>query len=258
MDIIDKVVVVTGGASGLGLATAHYLASRKGAKVAIFDLNEEAGREAEQDLGEDRAIFVKTDVSCADSVQSAVDAVMEKFGALHVCINCAAVPIPLKVLDREGKASPLEKFAKSTAINLNGVFNVMSKCAEQMAKNEPENGEERGVVINISSGAAYEGQIGQCGYSASKSGVIGLNMPAARELGAYGIRVNAIAPGLFLTPMVKSLDPKVVDALMTQVEAPRRLGDMNEFAHCCAFIIENAYMNADTVRLDAASRLKAK
>jgi len=135
---------------------------------------------------------------------------------------------------------------------------VMSKCAEQMARNEPEAGEERGVVINVSSGAAYEGQIGQCAYASTKAAVIGLNMPAARELGAIGVRVNAIAPGLFLTPMVAALDEKVLESLKSQMEAPKRLGDMREFAHCCAFIIENAYVNAETIRLDAASRLKAK
>lgn len=258
MQIADKIVVITGGASGLGLATAKYLVKAKDAKVAIFDLNVEAGSAAAAELGENRAFFVRTDVSNEDSVQAAVDATMAKFGAVHVCINCAAVPQPLKVLGKDGKASPLARFALSTAVNLNGVFNVMSKCAEQMAKNAPENNEERGVVINISSGAAYEGQIGQCGYSASKAGIIGLNMPAARELGALGIRVNAIAPGLFLTPMVQTLDPKVVEALMSQVEAPKRLGDMKEFAHCCAFIIENAYLNAETIRLDAASRLRAR
>ena len=159
---------------------------------------------------------------------------------------------------KDGKATPLARFAQVTAVNLNGVFNVMSKCVEQMAKNEPEVGEERGVVINISSGAAYEGQIGQVGYAATKAGVIGINMPAARELGAIGVRVNAIAPGLFLTPMVQSLDEKVVAALMTNVEAPKRLGDMREFAHCCAFIVENAYLNGETIRLDAASRLRAR
>lgn len=257
MQLQEKIVVITGGASGLGFATAKYLTGR-GAKVAIFDRNADAGVAAARELGEENALFVETDVASEESVRAAVDRTVAKFGTVHVCINCAAVPVPLKVLDKEGKASPLAKFALSTAINLNGVFNVMSKCAEQMVKNEPENGEERGVVINISSGAAYEGQIGQCGYSASKAGILGLNMPAARELGAVGIRVNAIAPGLFMTPMVKTLDPKVVDALMTQVEAPKRLGDMAEFAHCCAFIIENAYLNAGTIRLDAASRLRAR
>ncbi len=258
MNIQDKVVVITGGASGLGLATARYLVHERGARVAMLDLNAEAGEQAMADLGADRALFVRADVSDEASVQAAVEAVMAKFGALHVCINAAALLGPCKVLGRDGKATPLARFAQTTAVNLNGVFNVMSKCAEQMVKNDPEAGEERGVVINISSGAAYEGQIGQCAYASTKAGVIGLNMPAARELGPVGIRVNAIAPGLFRTPMAASLDPGVMAALEEQMEAPKRLGDMREFAHCCAFIIENAYLNGETIRLDAASRLRAK
>ena len=258
MRIQDKVVVITGGASGLGLATGHYLVEEKSARVAIFDLNIEAGEKAVAALGADRAMFVQTDVSSEESVQNAVNAVMEKFGAIHVCINGAAVPTGFKILGKEGKATPLAKFAQTTAINLNGVFNVMSKCVEQMAKNDAEAGEERGVVINVSSGAAYEGQLGQCAYSATKAGVIGLNMPAARELGSIGVRVNAIAPGLFLTTMVAALDEKVLNSLKEQMESPKRLGDTREFAHCCAFIIENAYINAETIRLDAASRMRAK
>jgi len=258
MRIQDKVVIITGGASGLGLATAHYLLEEKGARIAIFDLNAAAGDKAVADLGPERAMFVQTDVSDGETVQKAIDAVMARFGAIHVCINGAAIPTGFKLLNKEGKAAPLAKFAQITAVNLNGVFNVMSKCAEQMAKNEAEVGEERGVVINVSSGAAYEGQIGQCAYAATKAGIIGMNMPAARELGAIGVRVNAIAPGLFLTAMVAALDAKVLTALKEQMEAPKRLGDMREFAHCCAFIIENAYLNAETIRLDAASRLRAK
>ena len=258
MRIQDKIIVITGAASGLGLATARYMVEDKGAKVAILDLNDEAGHKAAAELGEDKAIYLRTDVSDADSVAAALDAVTAKFGAIHVTINCAAILGPSKVLSREGKATPLAKFAAMTNVNLNGVFNMMSQSAERMLKNEPEAGEERGVVINISSGAAFEGQIGQCAYAASKAGVIGLNMPAARELGAVGIRVNAIAPGLFLTPMAAQMDEKIMNSLMTQVEAPKRLGDMREFAHCCAFIIENAYLNAETIRLDAASRLRAR
>jgi len=258
MRIQDKVVVITGGASGLGLATAHYLVQEKSARVAIFDLNAEAGAKAVTELGADKAMFVPTDVSSEDSVQAAVNAVMERFGAIHVCINGAALPTSFKILGKEGKAAPLAKFAQITAVNLNGVFNVMSKCAEQMAKNEAEAGEERGVVINVSSGAAYEGQIGQTAYAATKAAIIGMNMPAARELGAIGVRVNAIAPGLFLTTMVAGLDEKVLSALKEQMEAPKRLGDMREFAHTCAYIVENAYINAETIRLDGAARLRAK
>jgi NAD(P)-dependent dehydrogenase (short-subunit alcohol dehydrogenase family) len=258
MRIQDKVVVITGGASGLGLATAQYLVEEKGARVAILDLNAEAGAKAVADVGAERCLFVQTDVANEESVQNAVATVMAHFGAIHVCINGAALPAAFKILGKEGKAAPLARFAQTTAVNINGVFNVMSKCAEQMAKNEPECGEERGVVINVSSGAAYEGQIGQCAYAASKAAIIGMNMPAARELGSIGVRVNAIAPGLFLTGMVAGLDEKVLASLKEQMEAPKRLGDMREFAHCCAFIIENAYINAETIRLDAASRMRAK
>ncbi len=258
MRIQDKVVIITGGASGLGLATAHYLVIEKGARVAIFDMNVEAGEKAVRELGADRTAFVQTDVSSEASVQEAIAAVMAKFGAIHVCINGAAFPAAFKVLGKEGKVASLAKFAQTTAVNLNGVFNVTSKSAEQMAKNEAEAGEERGVVINVSSGAAYEGQVGQCAYSATKAGIIGMNIPAARELGAIGVRVNAIAPGLFLTPMVAGLDEKVLNSLRDQMEAPKRLGDMREFAHCCAFIIENAYVNGETIRLDGATRMRSK
>jgi NAD(P)-dependent dehydrogenase (short-subunit alcohol dehydrogenase family) len=258
MRIQDKVVVITGGASGLGLATAHYLAQEKGARIAIFDLNAEAGHKAVAALGAERAMFVETDVTKEESVQQAVDAVMARFGAIHVCINGAALPAAFKVLGKDGKAAPLARFAQATAVNLNGVFNVMSRCAEQMARNDAEAGEERGVVINVSSGAAYEGQVGQCAYSATKAAIIGMNMPAARELGAIGVRVNAIAPGLFLTSMVAALDEKVLASLKEQMEAPKRLGEMREFAHCCAFVIENAYLNAETIRLDAATRMRAR
>jgi len=257
MELQDKVVVITGGASGLGRATADYFVG-KGARVSLFDLNEEAGNAAVTELGEGNALFAATDVTSEESVAAAVEATMNKFGAIHVNINCAGVPAPCKVLDREGKATALKKFAFVVNVNLIGLFNVMSKCAEKMALNEPDAGDERGVIVNISSGAAFEGQIGQNAYSASKSGVLGLNMPAARELGRLGIRVNAICPGLFGTPMVASLDQKVQDALVNMIESPKRMGDMKEFAHCCAFLVENGYMNGRTIRLDAATVMQAK
>ena len=257
MRIQDKVVVITGGASGLGFAAARYLVEDKGAKVAIFDVDDETGQRVAGELGE-RALFVRTDVALEDSVRAAVATTTARFGAVHVCINCAGILGPSRVLGKDGRATPLARFTQMVMVNLVGAFNVMSLCAEQMAMNAAEAGEERGVVINISSGAAFEGQVGQCAYAATKAGVIGLNMPAARELGAVGIRVNAIAPGLFMTPMAARLDAKVLDALKSQVEAPRRLGDPREFAHCCAFIMENAYLNGETIRLDAASRLRAR
>lgn len=257
MIIKDKVVVISGGASGLGQATTHYFAE-KGAKVAILDLNEEAGKTTAAEIGEERSLFCAADVTNEESVQAAIDKVVAKFGTIDININCAGIPAPCKVLDRDGNPTQLKKFAQVTAVNLNGIFNVMSKCAAIMVKNPLEHAEERGVIINVSSGAAYEGQIGQSAYAASKAGVIGINLPAARELGPLGVRVNAIAPGLFRTPMVDALGDKVIESLVDMIEAPKRCGDMQEFAHCCQFIVENAYINGETIRLDAATRLRAK
>ena len=258
MNLEGKVVVITGGASGLGLATARHLIGEKRARVAIFDLNVEAGERAVRELGTESAIFVATDVTDEVSVRAAMAVVVAKFGAVHVCINAAGLGHAFKIIGRAGRAASLARFATITAVNINGLFNVMAQCAEQMLRNAPENDEERGVIINISSGSAYEGQIGQCAYAASKAAVIGLNMPAARELGAHGIRVNAIAPGLFLTPMVAALEAGVVDSLVSQIEWPKRLGDVREFAHACVFLVENAYVNGETLRLDAATRLRAR
>lgn len=258
MNIKDKIVVITGGASGLGAGTARYFVEKKDAKVVLLDLNNEAGESLANDLGEDVALFVHTDVTDESSVRNGIAQAVRKFGTVHACINAAGIPLPSKMLDREGVATPLEKFAAVINVNLIGLYNVMSKCAEQMAKNDPDEGNERGVFVNISSGAAFEGQIGQCAYSASKSGILGLNFPASRELGRYGIRVNAIAPGLFDTPMLQSLDQKVIDALVSNVETPKRPGSVEELAHTCAYMIENGYLNGETIRLDASTRLPAK
>ena len=257
MNLENKVVVVTGGASGLGQATARYLVTRKQAKVAIFDLNQEAGDSTADELGEENALFCRADVTSEESIDAAIADVMAKFGAIHGNVNAAGIPLPCKLLDREGKASGLSKYAQVVSINLCGVFNVMAKCAEQMAVNTPEEG-ERGVVVNVSSGAAFEGQIGQVAYSASKAGVNGMNLPAARELGGLGIRVNSIAPGLFATPLIKGLDQKVQDSLIEMVEAPKRMGEPQEFAEACAFLMESAYMNGRVLRFDAATILQSK
>jgi len=258
MDIANKVVVITGGASGLGAGTARYFVEKKSAKVVLFDLNVEAGERLASDLGEGSALFAHVDVTDEESVRYGIRAAVDKFDTIHACINAAGIPMPAKILSREGLAMPLEKFSAVIDVNLVGTFNVLSKCAEQMIKNEPDEGGERGVFINISSGAAFEGQIGQCAYSASKSGVLGLNFPASRELGRYGIRVNAIAPGLFDTPMLRSLDQAVIDALVSNVETPKRPGSIEELAHTCAYMIENGYLNGETIRLDAVTRLPAK
>lgn len=257
MQIKGKVAVVTGGASGLGRATASMLHDA-GGRVALFDMNEAAGTAYATELGADSTMFVATDVSDEASVSSAIDAVVDRFDRIDICVNCAGIAAPGKILDREGHARPLAKYAQVINVNLIGSFNVMRLCVERMAGNEPEANEERGVVVNVASGAAFEGQIGQCAYSSSKAGIVGLSLPAARELEPLGIRVNAIAPGLFLTEMVQALGDKVVASLTETIESPRRPGDPAEFAHLVKFLIENRYMNGECVRIDAATRLRAR
>jgi NAD(P)-dependent dehydrogenase (short-subunit alcohol dehydrogenase family) len=257
MELRDKVVVVTGGASGLGEATARDFGSA-GARVAIFDLDRERGERIAAEIGPDHAMFCPVDVADGSGVSAALDLVSSRHEAVHVCVNCAGLPDPCKILDREGNAQPIEQFERVIRVNLIGTYNVMSKCAALMSRNVPDDGAERGVIINTSSGAAFEGQIGQSAYAASKNGVIGLNLPGARELARHGIRVNAIAPGLFATPMAISLGEKVVASLTERIEGPKRLGRPEEFAQCCRFLVENAYINGETIRLDAATRLTAR
>jgi 3-hydroxyacyl-CoA dehydrogenase/3-hydroxy-2-methylbutyryl-CoA dehydrogenase len=255
MNLKNKVVIITGGASGLGKRTAEYFVAEKHAKVAILDLNADAGNRIVAALGGDNALYCAVDITHEAQVAAAVVSVIKKFGRVDVCINCAGIGTPMKILDKEGNASgSCGKFAKLIAINLVGSFNVMAHCIAAMAKNDPQDG-ERGVVINISSGAAFDGQVGQSAYSASKAGIVGLSLPVARELAGLGIRVNSIAPGLFNTPMVAALPQAVIDNLLSVMQFPKRFGDMAEFAHACAFLCENAYANGECLRLDAGARL---
>lgn len=256
MNIQGKVAVVTGGASGLGRATVAVLCAA-GARVAILDMNEEAGEAYANQFGNEVARFIATDVTSPASAEAAINYIEESFGKIDICVNCAGIAGPSKILDRAGKANPLENYTRVININLIGTFNVMSLCVESMAKNEIEEG-ERGVVVNVASGAAFEGQIGQSAYSSSKAGIVGLSLPAARELGSLNIRVNSIAPGLFLTELVKGLGDKVVDSLVQTIEAPKRIGDPAEFGHLVKFLVENRYMNGECVRIDAATRMQAR
>lgn len=258
MKLENRVAVITGGASGLGKRTAEFFATEKGARVAVFDISDQAGSDLVAKIGEDRLIYCRVDVSDERQVASGIARTVEKFGAIHVCVNCAGVPAPLRIIDKELKPTSGARFAKAVAINLIGTFNTMAHAAARMALNPPLNGEERGVVINIASGAAFEGQAGQAAYASSKAGVVGLSLPAARELSKWGIRVNAIAPGLFETPMTQSLSPEQRDVLKAMVEFPKRAGDMKEFASLCAYICENAYINGECIRLDGATRLPAR
>jgi NAD(P)-dependent dehydrogenase (short-subunit alcohol dehydrogenase family) len=256
MQIKDLVAVVTGGASGLGEATMEVLLSR-GAKVAIFDLNESAGEALCRKLG-NRAIFVKVDVTSAASAEEGIKKVMNTFGALHICVNCAGVADAGKTVGKKGPI-PMEDFRKVIDINLNGTFNILRLAAFEMAKNKPLNDDgERGVIVNTASAAAFDGQMGQAAYAASKAGICGMTLPIARDLSSLCIRVISIAPGLFLTPMAKSLPQKVVDGLVEIIEFPKRLGHPAEFGELVAHIIENPYFNGEVIRLDAAVRMRPR
>lgn len=255
MQVAGSVAVVTGGASGLGEACVRDLA-REGAKVAILDLTEEAGRAIASELG-DSAIFCRTDVTDEKTVQAAVDATVDAFGGIHVAVNCAGVATPAKVLSKKGPMS-IDGFTQVVRINLIGTMNVIRLAAEKMVNNAPNEDGEKGVVINTASVAAFEGQIGQAAYSASKAGVAGLTLPVAREFADYGLRVVTIAPGLFETPMAAGLPEKVLESLRKMIPFPRRFGKPSEFSLLVKHIIENPFLNAETIRLDAAVRMGAR
>ncbi|KGE04892.1 SDR family NAD(P)-dependent oxidoreductase [Pseudohaliea rubra] len=257
MDLSGKVAIVTGGASGLGRATVEaYVA--KGVKVGIFDLNEQAGDEMIQALGADSVAFWKVNVADEDSVSTAVAGVVEKFGALHICNNYAGIGSACKTLGKKG-VFPLDMFMGVINVNLVGTFNVSRYAAEQMAKNDPVFGDDgRGVIINTASIAAYEGQVGQLAYSASKGGVVGMTLPMARDLASYGIRVNTIVPGLIHTPLFESLPEPAYKSLEASVLYPHRLGRPEEIAHLSVFIAENDYVNGECIRLDGGIRMQPK
>jgi len=254
MNVAEVVSIITGGASGLGRATVERFAAA-GGRVAILDLDEEAGRAVANACG-GKALFVRVDVTDEASVQSAIATVMQHFGAIHVCVNYAGVGSgPFKTLGREGPF-PLDQFQRIVRVNLVGTFNVLRLAAEQMVKNQPVEG-ERGVIINTASIAAFEGQVGQAGYSASKGGIVGMTLPIARDLASFGIRVNTIVPGVIDTPLIRRR-PKVVEALATQVLNPQRLGRPEEVAHLASFLVENAYINAECIRIDGGIRMQPR
>jgi NAD(P)-dependent dehydrogenase (short-subunit alcohol dehydrogenase family) len=255
MEIADSVFLVTGGASGLGEAVVRHLAARK-AKLLILDLNEARGSALSSELGP-TAVYVRCDVSAEPDVQAAMDRAMRAFGALHGAINCAGIATPSKVLGKEGPGK-LADFARVININLIGTYNVIRLAAACMSGQSPNREGERGVLINTASVAAYDGQIGQPAYAASKAGVVGLTLPVARELARFGIRCMTIAPGLFATPLMEALPPEVKDVLGKQVPFPPRLGRPSEYALLVQQIIENPMLNGETIRLDGALRLPPK
>jgi len=253
MEIQGSTVYVPGGASGLGAATARHMADN-GAKVALFDLNEEAGQALADELG---GVFIRMDVTDADNVTAAFDAAREKIGRGRILVNCAGVAPPAKAVDREGMPLPLEKFTTIININLNGSFNTASKFAAQAMPLDLV-GEERGVIINTASVAAFDGQIGQPAYGASKAGVVGMTLPLAREFARHAIRVMTIAPGIFMTPMMSGLPEDAQKSLGQQVPFPSRLGQPEEYAQLAASIVANPMLNGETIRLDGAIRMAPK
>ncbi|HEX7326032.1 MAG TPA: SDR family NAD(P)-dependent oxidoreductase [Rhodanobacteraceae bacterium] len=253
---LDKVkAVVTGGASGLGHAVAQRIVAA-GGKVALFDVNADKGTAAASELGT-QARFYRTDVTSEDDVVANVAAAREHMGGLNMLMNCAGILGAGRVLGKQGPM-PLKTFATTVMVNLVGSFNVAKSSAALMQSNEPGEDGERGVIVNTASVAAYEGQIGQAAYSASKGGIVGMTLPMARELSRFGIRVMTIAPGVFWTPMVDGMPPQVQESLSASIPFPSRLGQPTEFADTVAFIVTNRYVNGSVIRLDGAVRLAPK
>lgn len=253
MDIANKVAVVTGGASGLGGGTVERIV-KGGGKAVIFDLDATKGEALAARLG-DSALFAKVDVADEASTQAGVAAALAKFGAIHVCVNCAGIPGRVgRVVGKQGPM-PLADFEKVIRVNLVGTFNVTRLTVAEMLKNAPDaQTGERGVVINTASLAGLEGQMGQVSYAASKAGVIGMMLPLVRDLSQFGVRVLTVAPGLFETPMGAGAPPELKEKLISTLEFPKRMGQPAEFASLVAHLIENSYLNGELIRIDAGTR----
>lgn len=247
--------VITGGASGLGFAVAQRIIA-DGGLVCLLDINDERGQQAVTELGEN-ATFINTDVSSEDIVNTATQAASKKMQGINILVNCAGILGSGRVLGREAPM-PLDTFRRTIEVNLIGSFNVAKSAAAIMTTNEADDDGQRGVIINTASIAAYEGQIGQAAYSASKGGIVGMTLPMAREFTRFGIRVMTVAPGVFRTPMIDNAPQEVQDALGAAVPFPSRLGNSEEFSDLVAHIIDNHYLNGSTIRLDGAIRLAPK
>ncbi len=253
MNINGVAAIVTGGASGLGGATAARLA-KAGAKVTIFDLNADLAKAHAKEIG---GHAIALDVTDEAAVEAAIAEAEGLHGKARILVNCAGIGPPAKVINRDGSAIALKDFAKIININLIGTFNVLSKFAAGI-HDADELGEERGVIVNTASVAAYDGQIGQAAYAASKGGVVGMTLPIAREFARYGIRVMTIAPGIFWTPLLASLPQEAQDSLGKQVPFPNRLGQPDEYAQLVESIVTNPMLNGETIRLDGAIRMAPK
>ena len=256
MDLKNNVALVTGGASGLGRATIEHFVS-KGAKAAIIDINDDKANEVISVLGSENVAYFKTDVMSEDSVKSAIAGIKDKFGKLNFIVNCAGTGYGARILGKNGP-HPLDIFKFIIDLNLVGTFNVMRLGAELIDLNDPDEKGEKGVVINTASIAGYEGQIGQSAYAASKAGVIGMTLTSARDLARHAIRVCTIAPGIFDTPLMSLAKDENKEALLKTTQFPHRFGDPKEYAQLAEHIINNTYLNGETIRLDSAMRMEAK
>lgn len=252
MKLSELNALVTGASSGLGEAVARHLIAA-GARVTLADVNDEAGEKLAAELG-DNAVFVHTDITDEANVSATLTALLERWGPLNALINCAGIPGAERVLGRKG-VHRLETFSRAIQVNLIGTFNVIRLAADAMQHAAPNEGLEQGVIINTASVAAYDGQIGQAAYSASKGGIVSMTLPLARELSAFGIRVMTIAPGLFKTPMMSVLPEDVQQSLGDSVPFPARLGEPEEFAALAVHILENPMLNGEVIRLDGALRM---
>ncbi|WP_342542246.1 3-hydroxyacyl-CoA dehydrogenase [Paenisporosarcina sp. FSL H8-0542] len=252
----DVIAIVTGGASGLGEATTRRLVAQ-GGKVAIFDLNEKRGRALVKELGEEQVVYFQTNVTDAQQVEQHVEEVVAHYGKVNALISCAGIATPGKVVSQKGPLA-LERFEQVIQVNLIGTFNVLRVAAHAMQQNYPNEEGERGVIINTASVAAFEGQIGQVAYSASKGGVVGMTLPIAREFARDGIRVMAIAPGLIETPLFEGLPEPARVSLASSVPFPNRLGKPSEYAQLVESILINPMLNGEVIRLDGAIRMQPK
>ena len=256
MDISQVVAVVTGGASGLGRATVEALAAR-GARVMILDRDTARAAEVADALGEQVA-WTETDVTSETSVKAAIDATLERFAAIHVCVNCAGVGSAMKTVGRDNVPHDLGVFQTVVNINLIGTFNVLRLAAAAMAANQGGEDSERGLIINTASVAAFDGQVGQVAYSATKGAVVGMTLPIARDLASLGIRCNTIAPGIFNTPLMNAAPDKVKQPLIDMTQFPKRLGHPPEYAALVCHMIENRFLNGETIRIDGAIRMQPR
>lgn len=252
MQCRNKTFVISGGASGLGLATAELLI-QAGSQVIIFDIDDKKGELAQAKLG-DGSLYIHADICSEEGLVNALEKAMESFGSISGLINCAGIGPAKRVVGKEGP-HPLGDFQKVIEVNLVGTFNTLRLVANQMQTNEPNADGERGVVINTASVAAFDGQIGQAAYAASKGGITAMTLPIAREFAKLGIRVNCIAPGIFETPLLKNLSPEVQASLAAQIPFPKRLGRPSEFASLVKHIIENTQLNGEVIRLDGGIRM---